>query len=264
MNAGRLVFGLQVGPGQPLAFQVDGVDGVPTAGLAAVNLTVTGTDSTTSYLTAFPDGTSGQTTSDAVIVARYVGGSGAAYTSLSPSSRIAGPVSVGPGQSAVIQVAGVDGLPSTGIVAVTATLSSAGDTAGGYLVCYADGTPLPGTSSENLTVGVVTSVLVQCAVGQDGKVDIYNATGSTQVYFDVDGFSSAAAPSGSAYQPVVPTRVVSGQTLSTGIQNFTLAGVGPTPANARGRRFGCQLHPSRIRRVVGFGSKRAEPAYSDP
>ena len=267
VNAGRLVFGLQVGPGESLAFQVDGVDGVPTAGVAAVNLTVTGTDSTTSYLTAFLDGTSlpgtvsvslnpGQTTSDVVIVAPgsdgyvdiynnaatatiyvdiygyYVGGSGATYTSLSPSSRIAGPVSVGPGQSAVIQVAGVDGLPSTGIVAVTATLSSAGDTAGGYLVCYADETPLPGTSSENLTVGVVTSVLVQCAVGQDGKVDIYNATGSTQVYFDADGFSSAAASSGSAYQPVVPTRVVSGQTLSTGIQNFTLAGVGPAPANA--------------------------------
>ena len=79
MNAGRLVFGLEVGPGQSLAFQVDGVDGVPTAGVAAVNLAVTGTDSTTSYLTAFPNGTSlsgtvsvslnpGQTTSDAVIV----------------------------------------------------------------------------------------------------------------------------------------------------------------------------------------------------
>lgn len=268
----RLVSDSAVGAGGTIPVQVTGVAGVPSSGVAAVNLTITATDASTSFVTAYPYGGTlpatvnlslnpNQTMSNAAVVqpasngyisiynnagvayvyvdiyGYYSSAAGTPYVPLTPSVRLVGPFSIGSGQSAPIQIDGQDGIPPSGVTTVTATLSAANVTGNGYLVCYSDGSSTPPTSSENLTPGVITSVLVQCPVStSDGKIRIYNgAASSVTIYLDVQGYygSSVGDGSGAAYQPITPIRVASGLTLTSGqVDNVTVEGSGGVPTNA--------------------------------
>jgi hypothetical protein len=101
-------------------------------------------------------------------------------------------VKVGPGQTIAVTIAGRGGVPlmtsptppADAVINVTAT----GSTTGGILTIYPSGTARPLASDLNFVRGQTVPNLVFVKVGADGKVDVYNPKGSTDVIFDVAGW----------------------------------------------------------------------------
>jgi hypothetical protein len=93
------------------------------------------------------------------------------------------------------------------VINVTATNT----TTPGYLTIYPAGTPQPLASSLNWTAGQTVPNLVEVEVGTQGQVNVFNAAGSTDVIFDVEGYvaTPAATPGPNGlFNPVVPTRIL--------------------------------------------------------
>jgi hypothetical protein len=61
-------------------------------------------------------------------------------------------------------------------------------TAGSYLTLFPDGAPLATTSDLNFLSGQTIPNLVVVRLGANGKLDIFNAAGSTDVIADVVGW----------------------------------------------------------------------------
>ncbi|KJY28793.1 hypothetical protein VR45_31520 [Streptomyces sp. NRRL S-495] len=61
---------------------------------------------------------------------------------------------------------------------------------------HAHGAPRPGTSNLNLLAGRTVPNHVTTPVGADGKVDVYNHVGSTDIIADLFGYFTDAWPQG--------------------------------------------------------------------
>lgn len=218
-----------------------GVDGVPTSGVSAVDLTVTGTSAATSFLTVYPYGSSlpnvsnvsltpnvtaadtvlavpgssgyvsiyssrGATTVYVDVYGYYTTGSGGSdYHPLTVSQRLLSNTTLTGNSATSVQVEGAGGIPYSGVSVVVGTLTGANPSTNGNLRCFPDGDSVPGTANVNLTAGRAVGVLVQCQVGGDGKIAIYNASGSVSVLFDAEGWYSAdGSGSASAYHVINP------------------------------------------------------------
>ncbi|WP_157031847.1 hypothetical protein [Kitasatospora cheerisanensis] len=96
---------------------------------------------------------------------------------------------VGPDGIVSFQVNGVGGVPY-GATAVVLNLTVTDPTATGYLTAYPHGTNRPGVSSVNYTPGGTVSNPVVVPV-VDGRVTLYNSTGSVNVTADLTGWFSA-------------------------------------------------------------------------
>jgi len=128
------------------------------------------------------------------------GGTGSLFTAVTPvrildSRNGSGGVSVpiGANQSIAVQVAGTGGVPlMTATIppkAVVLNVTAVGPTSAGYLTVWPDAvTPRPGTSDLNFAAGQTVPNLVVVQVGTTGKIDVYNAFGSTNVVIDVMGW----------------------------------------------------------------------------
>ena len=112
------------------------------------------------------------------------------------------------GQSISLQVAGVQGVPQSNVSAVVMNVTATHPTTSSYLTVYPDGQKLPTASNLNFAAGTTVPNLVTVPVGADGKVDFYNANGSTDVIADLAGYYVAGAPqSGGVFQSLdAPTR----------------------------------------------------------
>jgi hypothetical protein len=141
------------------------------------------------------------------------------YTSLSPARLLdtrngtgAPKGVVGNGQAVVLNIAGADGgaLPSSGITAVALNVTVTGTVGGGYITAYPDGTTRPLASNVNFSPGDTLANLVIVPVGADGKVDLFNGSGGTQIIADVAGYFSASGASD--YAPIVPQRILDTRT----------------------------------------------------
>lgn len=97
----------------------------------------------------------------------------------------AGPL--GPGASRVITVAGANGIPSSA-TAVVANVTVTDTTGSSYLTAWPDGDAPPNASDLNWTPGVTIPNLVVVELGASGRLDLYNAAGSTDVIVDVVGY----------------------------------------------------------------------------
>jgi hypothetical protein len=97
---------------------------------------------------------------------------------------------VGPGQAIAVQATGVGGVPSSGVSAVVLNVTVTGPSAGSYLTVYPSGSSVPTASNLNFGPGQTVANLVIVKVGSGGKVNVYNAAGSTDVIFDVAGWYS--------------------------------------------------------------------------
>ncbi|GIF72412.1 hypothetical protein [Asanoa siamensis] len=132
---------------------------------------------------------------------------------------------IGPGRAIALQVTGNGGVPTTGVSAVVLNVTVTEPTRPSYLTVYPTGVPVrPTSSSLNFPSGWTGANSVTVAVGTGGKVDIFNAQGSTHVVADVAGYfatQSHAGPIGGALQAIEPTRL-----LDTRIHLG-----GPLPAN---------------------------------
>ena len=95
---------------------------------------------------------------------------------------------VGEGCVISVQVAGVGGLPASGVSAVVLNTTVTGPSAGSYLTLYPSGSSLPLASNLNFSGGQTVPNLVTVKVGSDGKINVYNNKGTTHVVLDVAGW----------------------------------------------------------------------------
>jgi len=86
------------------------------------------------------------------------------------------------------QIAGVGGVPSTGVSAVVLNVTVTGPTAASYLTLFPSGGSPPNASNLNFTAGQTIPNLVVVRVGPDGKVGVFNNAGNVHVIFDVVGW----------------------------------------------------------------------------
>ena len=98
---------------------------------------------------------------------------------------------LGAGTTLQIAVAGVDGFPTVGPVAIIANLTAVAPSSGTYLTSYpADVAPRPNSSDLNI-VGPVLSNLVVVGLSQlspVGNIRLFNASGDVSAVVDVEGW----------------------------------------------------------------------------
>ena len=109
-----------------------------------------------------------------------------------------------------LTVAGAGGVPSTGVLAVAATVTVVNSTSSGDLRVYPDREPIPATSNINYASGVNIANTTIVPVGPDGKIALLNIGAAVGALVDVSGyFTSDASVSGaSTLTPMVPTRIL--------------------------------------------------------
>jgi hypothetical protein len=109
-------------------------------------------------------------------------------------------------------IAGINGLPPTGIDAVAVNITAVDPAADGFLTAWPAQTPRPDASSINYARGRTVANLVTVAVGPDGGLDLAAST-ATDVILDVVGWYATPPPVlpdksavASAYLPLTPER----------------------------------------------------------
>jgi len=146
---------------------------------------------------------------------------------------------LGSGGTLSLQVAGNDGVPSNA-TAVVLNVAAINPTDPGFLTVYPDGRSRPSTSNIDFAAGQTQANLVTVPL-TDGKVDIYNLAGNTDVLADLEGYYAPGVSgdfTGTASARILDTRsgigapvgpIGSNKTLA--VQATGLAGV-PTDATA--------------------------------
>lgn len=100
-------------------------------------------------------------------------------------------------------------VPTSGVSAVLLNVTGTEPTHPTHIRVWPTGSPLPGTSSVNLERGQSRPNQVVVPVGPDGRVALFNNTGSTHLVVDVQGFySKADGEPGGGYHPTNPYRVL--------------------------------------------------------
>jgi hypothetical protein len=128
------------------------------------------------------------------------------------------------GHHRVIQIAGVAGLPSSGIVAVTGNLTVVKPSARGYVSLGPVPTDTPSSSTINFPAGAVGANNVVVQVNANGTLSaVYmGAAGATvDLVLDISGYFTASG--GALFNTVAPTRILDSRT-GPGL-------TGPFPAN---------------------------------
>ncbi|WP_327132398.1 hypothetical protein OG311_16345 [Streptomyces sp. NBC_01343] len=178
-------------------------------------------------------------------------GQGSALTPITPSRFLdtrdgtgATKARVGPGGVVTLQVAGVKGVPASGVTAIVMNVTAVNPTEAGHVTVYPNGQPVPQVSNLNFTAGQIVPNLVTVPV-VNGKVDLRNNSGSVDLIADVTGYYSATGSTFSAGAPVrlLDTRdgtgaragaVGQGGSVSlkvAGVQGVPLAGVSAVVLN---------------------------------
>jgi subtilase family serine protease len=233
-----------IGPNGTHALQISNANGVPASGVTAVVLNVTAVNSSTGgYLTVYPDGTArptssnlnfspGQTIPNLVTVQVGTDGAidfynhagnvqvladlqgyyttntngGSTYQPVTPT-RLLDATPVGQNGHQLLQILGQGGVPSTGVSGVILNVTATAPTDFSYLSVYPDGATQPVVSNLNVTPGETIPNLVIVPVGNDGKVNIYNHVGTTDVLADVEGYYTSSQ-TGLKFHPSAPHRVL--------------------------------------------------------
>ncbi|MER5637829.1 hypothetical protein ABT095_12820 [Kitasatospora sp. NPDC002227] len=113
---------------------------------------------------------------------------------------------VGPGRSVGVKIAGVSGVPATGVTAVVLNVTATRGTADSYVTAYPHGAERPTASNLNFRAGQTVPNQVTVPV-QGGMVDLYNFAGDVDLIADISGYY-LAGDSGQRYNPVAPKRLM--------------------------------------------------------
>ena len=101
----------------------------------------------------------------------------------------AGGITLKPGETRELSIQGEANLPNGVIGAVALNITAVNPSAdGGYLTVWPTGTSRPTASSLNFVAGETAANSVIVGVGYDGKINIFNPFGSTDVIVDVAGW----------------------------------------------------------------------------
>ena len=116
---------------------------------------------------------------------------GATYHPVTPSRILDtrnGPSPLGPAAVLGVQVAGLGGVPASGVSAVVTNVAVTGPTAPSFLTVFPAGEALPLASNLNFGPGQTVPNLVAAKLGAGGRLSIYNAAGTTHVIADIAGW----------------------------------------------------------------------------
>ncbi len=223
------------------------LDGVPISGATSATyqaaLADQGKSLTVTVTASYPGYTDTTATSAGVVIAPPP--PPGMVTPLSPTrimdTRI-GLGAVGPltsGRTVTIPVAGVAGVsPKASAVLVNITCTDAQGS--GFITGYASGTPTPGVSNANFTVGKTGANLALIPVGADGAIALTAAVNgqSVQLVVDLQGYvaGGGVVTEAGAVVPVTPQRLAdtrnSGALGGGGTFNVPVAGALGVPADA--------------------------------
>jgi uncharacterized protein (DUF1501 family) len=128
---------------------------------------------------------------------------------------------IGPGQTLAVQIAGVAGIPQSGVQAVVVNVTSVNPTEPGFFSVFPSNEPATGSSNLNPVPGRAVPNLAVVGLGPDGRIGVFNAVGSTDCLVDVMGYIAATPASG--LSALVPHRLLD-----------TRSGVGAPLARLRG------------------------------
>ena len=124
---------------------------------------------------------------------------------------------VGPGGTITVDVTGIGGVPASGVSAVVLNTTVTEPSANSYLTVFPSGASMPLASNLNFQTGVTIPNLVIVKVGGDGKVNVFNAQGSTHVIFDVAGWFGGFGSDGTLFRSLTPTRILDTRTGPQGV-----------------------------------------------
>jgi subtilisin family serine protease len=134
---------------------------------------------------------------------------------------------LGASASYALPIAGVGGVPGSGVAAVVMNVTVTEPTAAGFLTVWATGAARPTISNLNFVAGQSVPNLVTVRVGVGGKVSFFNSRGATHVIADVVGYYAASDGSpGSRFHAVPPARAFDTRTGQGGIASAPIAGPG--------------------------------------
>lgn len=140
---------------------------------------------------------------------------GGQYHPLDHPSRILdtrnGDGPIGPGEARSLLVAGQGGIPPTGVSAALLNVAVTDTTAPSYLTVYPSTATRPLAANLNWSAHQTVANLVEVPLGADGSVDLFNASGSTDVVVDAQGWVQSAvstAAYGHYLNPTAPYRVL--------------------------------------------------------
>lgn len=132
---------------------------------------------------------------------------------------------VGAGQTIDFQVAGVAGIPQTGVAAVVLNVTVTEARSFGFITAFPAGSAKPNASNLNYSAGQTVPNLVVVKLGVNGRVALANTSaGSVALIADVSGYylaGDATAPG--SFVPLEPSR-----TLDT---RFGVGAAGPVAPN---------------------------------
>ena len=141
-----------------------------------------------------------------------------------------------------VDVTGVGGVPDGGVTAVVMNVTATNTTSSGFITAWPSGTPQPLASNVNFLPGQTVPNLVTVKVGPNGKVNLFNSSGSTDVLADIAGYYTTTPPAGGGrFTAVTPSRLLDtrngtgtgGSLAPVGPQSsidLTVVGVGGVPA----------------------------------
>jgi hypothetical protein len=107
-----------------------------------------------------------------------------------------------------LQIAGVAGLPSSGVAAVVLNVTATEAAQAGYVSVYPSGSRRPTVSSLNIEGGQTAANLVTVKVGGNGKVTMFSS-GGTHLVADIAGYYTPVATSSDGrLQTAIPERIL--------------------------------------------------------
>jgi hypothetical protein len=120
------------------------------------------------------------------------------------------------GGTIAVQILSKGHVPMSGASAVVLNVTVVNPTAGGYITAWPSGTARPTVSSLNFSKGWVGANLITVPIGSNGKVDLFNSSGNTDLLADVQGWyassdhvASASHGVGGSYFPQqTPVRIL--------------------------------------------------------
>jgi len=113
---------------------------------------------------------------------------------------------IGPGQTLAVQIAGLVGVPASGVLGVAVNVTSVNPSEPGFFSVFPSNVAATGSSSLNTVPGRAVPNMAIVGVGPDGKIGVFNAAGTADCIVDVMGYVSAGA--GFGLLPLVPTRLL--------------------------------------------------------
>jgi hypothetical protein len=93
------------------------------------------------------------------------------------------------GETRTLQVTGTHGVPgNAGAIVVNVGVTNTHGAGSGYVLVYPCNTSQPLASTVNWLAGQTIAILTQVALGSAGCLNVFNATGQTDVFLDLQGY----------------------------------------------------------------------------